>query len=70
MSFTALWLQNGSFEKPQGCPFLKPVFVQSISNGHESWIMAERVLSQIQAKEMGFFPKSSQSDTSRNSAQW
>ena len=33
---------------------LKTVFVSILTNGHESWVMTERVRSQVQASEMQF----------------
>jgi len=35
----------------------KPVFVSTLTYGHESWGMPERVPSQVQAAEMGFWRK-------------
>ena len=32
----------------------KAVFAPILTNGHESWVMAERVRSQVQASEMRF----------------
>jgi len=32
----------------------KSVFVPILSYGHESWVMTERILTQVQAPEMGF----------------
>ena len=36
----------------------KTVFVSILTYGHESWVMIERVRSQVQASEMRFFKKS------------
>jgi len=33
---------------------LKSVFVQILTYGHESWVMTERTLSQVQAADMEF----------------
>jgi len=32
----------------------KSIFVAILTYGHESWIMTERILSQVQAPEIGF----------------
>jgi len=32
----------------------KSVFLPTLTYGHESWVMTERILSQVQAAEMGF----------------
>jgi len=32
----------------------KSVFVQILTYGHESWVMTERILTQVQGPEMGF----------------
>ena len=51
--FTIPWSQNESFLTPQSFVF-KSVFVPILTYGHESWIMSEIILSEVQAAEMGF----------------
>jgi len=36
---------------------IKPVFVPTLTYGHESWVITERILSQVQAAEMRFLRK-------------
>ena len=36
----------------------KAVFVPILTYGHESWLMTERVRSQVQASEMSFYEES------------
>ena len=49
MSFIALY-KTGAFKH---LSVFKSVFVPILTCGHESWVMAERILSQVQAEEMG-----------------
>jgi len=35
-------------------PVFKSVFVPILTYGHESWVMTERILSQVEAAEVGF----------------
>ena len=44
----------------------KLVFILILTYGHESWVMTEKILSQVQAAEMGFCPWC---DTLQQSAQ-
>ena len=37
---------------------IKTVFVPILTYGHESWVMTERVRSQVQASEMRFYEES------------
>jgi len=46
----------------------KSVFVPILTYGHESWVMTEKILSQVQAAEMFSFSKSLQCDISRRTA--
>jgi len=55
--FIVPWSQNGSFEPLQSGPFLNRSFVPILTNGHESWVQTEKVLSQVKAVQMGFFRK-------------
>ena len=41
----------------------KIVFVPILTYGHESWVITERVRSQVQASEMRFFTKNRRSYT-------
>ena len=54
VSFIALWSQNGSFQELKSCQFFKVVFVSILTYRHESWVMTERVMSQVKAAEMGY----------------
>ena len=52
--FIALWSQN-SFQTPQNCQLLnRSLFRSPPMYGHVSWVMTERVLSQVHATQMGF----------------
>jgi len=53
VSFITLWSQNGSFQAPQSRQLLKSVFVPILIYGHESWVMTEKILSQVQGAEIG-----------------
>ena len=46
----------GAIEKGKLSVF-KSIFVPILTYGHESWVMTERVQSQIQASKIGFFQK-------------
>jgi len=35
----------------------KSIFVSILMHGHKSWVMSERVLSQVQATEVGFLQR-------------
>jgi len=54
VSFIALWSQNGSFQELKSCQFFKVVFVSILTYRHESWVITERVMSQVKAAEMGY----------------
>jgi len=55
VSFIVLWSQNGSFETPQSCQFLNRSLFWFY--GHKSWVMAEKISSQVQAADIGFLPR-------------
>jgi len=59
VSLIALWSQNGSFQPPQSRQFLHRSLFRSspMVNGHESWVMTEKILSQVQTTQMGFLRK-------------
>ena len=46
------------------------VFVPILAYDHESWVMTEKVISQVQAAKMGFFANSSWCDTYSNAKLW
>jgi len=49
--FTALWSQNAS--KYRKTLSFTLVFVPILTYGHDSWVMTERIQSQVQVAEMG-----------------
>ena len=53
VSIIALWSRNGSFQMPQSCQFLNRSVFRSLP-GHESWLMTDRILSQVQAAKWDF----------------
>jgi len=65
MSFIAPGSRNRSFQTRTAFSFFAPI----LTCGHGSWVMTERLLSQVQAARLGFFAKSSWRDTSRQNAQ-
>jgi len=51
VNFIALWSQNGAFKYRK---VFKAIFFQILIYGHESWVMTEKELSQVQAAGIGF----------------
>ena len=54
VSFTALWWQSASVQRPQNFPVLNWYLFRSFTCGLESWVTTERILSQEQEAEMGY----------------
>jgi len=54
VSFIALWPQNGRLSNTARLSVFKSVFVPILIYSHESWVMTERMLTQVQAAEMEF----------------
>jgi len=59
LSFIIPLPQNGSFKPQQRFQFLNTSLfrLSVITNAHEFWVTAERVLSQVQVAELFFFQR-------------
>jgi len=49
VNFIALWAQNREFSNAAKLSVFKSTFVPILTYGHESWVMTERILTQMQA---------------------
>jgi len=52
--FITLLSQNVSFQTLQSCQFLNQDFIPTLTYGHESWAMIERILLNVQVAELEF----------------
>jgi len=61
--------KTGAFKHCKTASF-QSSFVPILTYGHESWIMAERILTQVEAPKMGFLPRLHGVTKGRTEVRW